>query len=101
MKSIAKLIILAAAAFVGAAVGDLARQRFTGEQGRVLFRASSGEWKVNLPPRLLIPAVLSGFRARERGVLRAAGMAALMAATGGKGIGGIAGGGPFGPRRKA
>lgn len=85
-----KLIVLTGAACVGAAVGDLARQRFMGEKGQVFFRSSTGEWTINIPPQLLIPAVLAGFRGGERGMLRAAATGAMMAATGGKGPGGIA-----------
>lgn len=87
----ARLIALAGAAFVGAVVGDIVHQRVSGEQGRVLFRKTDGQWGVNLTPQMLLPAVMAGFRAKERGLMRAAGVAAFMSATGGKGLQGLAG----------
>jgi hypothetical protein len=89
-RFIGKLIVLAGAAFAGAAAGDLARQRFMGEKGQVFSRSADGEWTISVPPQLLIPGVLAGLRGGERGILRAAAASAMMAATGGKGPGGIA-----------
>ena len=86
-----KVLVLAGASFAGAALGDLARQRFMGEKGQVFFRSSTGDWTINVPPQLLIPGVLAGLRGGERGILRAAGASAMMTFTGGKGPGGIAG----------
>lgn len=90
VQKIWKVLVLTLVAAAGAAAGDIIRQRLTGEKGRILFRTSSGEWTVNVTPQMLIPAVAAGYRAEERGLLRAFGMAALMAGTGGKQLGGIA-----------
>jgi hypothetical protein len=97
-KLIARLLFLVAAAFGGAAAGDLLRQRVTGEPGKVLFRTPDGDWSVEVTPQFLIPAVVAGLRADQRGLLRAAGTAALLAGSGGKGLGGIAG--SFFPRHQ-
>jgi hypothetical protein len=90
MRFIGRIIVLALAAFIGAAAADIARQRFAGEKGRVLFRTPSGEWTVNISPQILIPAVLAGLRADKAAPLRSAGTAAMMVATGAEGPGGIA-----------
>ena len=90
-KLVAKLLSLVAVAFAGAAAGDLVRQRVNGEPGKILVQKPDGDWTVDVTPQFLVPAVLAGFRADERGLLRAAGTAAFLAATGGKGLGGIAG----------
>jgi hypothetical protein len=90
IKTVTKLALLAGAAFAGAAAGDLARQKMTGEQGRVVFKNSKGKWTVTTPPQVLIPAILAGFKAEKASLLRAAGTAAVIAASGKQGPGGIA-----------
>jgi hypothetical protein len=89
-RTFGKLVLLAAAAFAGAAAGDLARQRITGEMGQVVFKNAQGDWTVTPSPQILIPAILAGFRAEKSALLRSAGTAAVMAATGKQGLGGIA-----------
>jgi hypothetical protein len=89
-KAIGKLVLLAAAAFAGAAAGDLARQKMTGEKGQVINRNDKGEWTLTPSPQILIPAILAGFRAEKPAFIRTAGTAAVIAASGKQGLGGIA-----------
>lgn len=88
LKSIGTLIVVVMAAWAGAAVADLARQQLAGAKGRVVFRTASGEWTVTTPPQILIPAVLGGLRFEQRGLLVAAGTAAILAANEVAGFGG-------------
>jgi hypothetical protein len=90
-RAVFRLAFLAGAAFAGAVAGDIVRQRVTGEEGRILVRKAGGDWSANVTPQMLLPAVMAGFRSKERGLLRAFAVAAFMSGTGGKGLGGIAG----------
>jgi hypothetical protein len=90
IKTAARLALLAAAAFAGAAAGDLVRQKMSGETGRVVFKNPKGDWTVTTPPQILIPAIFAGFMAEKYSLLRAAATAGIMAASGKKGPGGIA-----------